>query len=121
MRLRLFRPHHFGRLLAAFPCLRAMRRFDANAALIAAFGLIAPASAQQAQKPPVQQAQPDAAKIGELKQRDDELKALRDAQEKAKETEAALRREIDEIGADRRKLNETLIGTAARVREVEAK
>src|SRR5947209_13091839 len=110
MRLRLFRPLHFGRLLAAFPCLRAVRRFAANAALIAAFGLVASASAQQAQKPPVQQVQPDGSKLDQLKQRDDELKALRDAQEKAKEAEAALRREIDEIGADRRKLNETLIG-----------
>jgi septal ring factor EnvC (AmiA/AmiB activator) len=96
------------------------RRFDRCAALIAALGLGLP-SATHAQKAAAPQAQPDGGRLGELKQREDELKSLRDAQQKSQETEAALRREIEEIGADRRKLNENLIGTAARVREVETK
>jgi septal ring factor EnvC (AmiA/AmiB activator) len=54
-----------------------------------------------------------------LKQHDQELQAARDAQKKSAETEAALRREIDQIGADRRKLNQDLIDTAARLRGLE--
>jgi murein hydrolase activator len=98
-----------------------VRSLQAFTIYVAAMAVLTPAAAQQAQRPSAQQAQPESSKLDQLKQRDDELKALRDAQEKAKEIEAALRREIDEIGADRRKLNETLIGTAAHVREVEAK
>ena len=55
------------------------------------------------------------------KQRDDELKAARDQQRKSAETETALKREIEQIGADRRKLNQDLIDTAARLRDVESK
>jgi len=83
--------------------------------------VFAPAMAEAQRAQPAQQARPNAANLDELKRRDDELKALRDAQQKSAENEAALKREIEEIGADRRKLNETLIGTAARVRDVEAK
>ena len=53
-----------------------------------------------------------AVKIDALKQRDQDLKAARDAQSKSIETEAALKREIEQIGADRRKLNQDLIDTA---------
>ena len=42
-------------------------------------------------------------------------------QRKSAETEAALKREIEQIGADRRKLNQALIDTAARLRDVETK
>jgi septal ring factor EnvC (AmiA/AmiB activator) len=56
-----------------------------------------------------------------LKQRDNELQAARDAQKKSAETEAALKREIEEIGADRLKLNQDLIDTAARLRGVETR
>jgi septal ring factor EnvC (AmiA/AmiB activator) len=67
-------------------------------------------------------AQPDKTEtIDSLKQHDDELKATRDAQRKSAETEAALKREIEQIGADRRKLNQDLIATAARLRGVEVK
>ncbi|MGA2567229.1 MAG: hypothetical protein ABSF41_10400, partial [Pseudolabrys sp.] len=59
-------------------------------------------------------------KIDALKQRDQDLKAARDAQSKSIETEAALKREIEQIGADRRKLNQDLIDTAGRIRGVEA-
>src|SRR5262249_6041942 len=56
-----------------------------------------------------------------LKQRDEQLKAARDEQRKSAEAEAALKREIEQIGADRTKLNQDLIDTAARLRAVEAK
>jgi len=110
----------FGPDLAAILRNGGLRRPDACAALIAGLSLLAPALAQ-AQKAPAQQAQPDAGKLDELKQHEDELKVLRDAQQKSAETEASIKREIEEIGADRRKLNEALIATAARVRDVESK
>ena len=56
-----------------------------------------------------------------LQQRDQELSSTREEQRKSAEAEAALKREIEEIGADRRKLNQELIDTAARSREFEAK
>ena len=61
-----------------------------------------------------------AGKLDTLKQRDQDLKAVRNAQSKAAETEAALKREIEQLGADRRKLNQDLIDTAGRIRGVEA-
>jgi septal ring factor EnvC (AmiA/AmiB activator) len=54
-----------------------------------------------------------------LKQRDQELEAIRAQQKKAREMEGQLRREIEQIGTDRRKLNRQLIDVAARVRAVE--
>jgi septal ring factor EnvC (AmiA/AmiB activator) len=104
--------------LTATICQNGFRRFDACAALIAGFSVLAPVHAQS-QNAPAQQAQPGQA--GELKRHEDELKALRDAQQKSAESEAALKREIEQIGADRRKLNEDLIATAAHVRDVESK
>jgi septal ring factor EnvC (AmiA/AmiB activator) len=59
-------------------------------------------------------------KLETLKQHDQELQAARDAQHKSIETEAALKGEIEQIGADRRKLNQNLIDTAGRLRGVEA-
>ncbi|MFI4961711.1 MAG: murein hydrolase activator EnvC family protein [Hyphomicrobiales bacterium] len=59
-------------------------------------------------------------KFDTLKQRDQDLKAARDAQSKSLEAEAGLKREIEQIGADRRKLNQDLIDTAGRIRGVEA-
>ena len=59
-------------------------------------------------------------KFDTLKQRDQDLKTARDAQSKSIEAEAALKREIEQIGADRRKLNQDLIDTAGRIRGVEA-
>ena len=58
-------------------------------------------------------------KLDALKQRDEELQIVRDAQRKSIETEVALRREIEQIGADRRKHNQDLIDTAARLRGLE--
>ena len=54
-----------------------------------------------------------------LSQRDHEYQALQAERQKALEAEAKLREEIDAIAGDRRKLNEQLIDTAARVRQVE--
>jgi septal ring factor EnvC (AmiA/AmiB activator) len=55
-----------------------------------------------------------------LKQRDQELEAARAAQRAAAENQAKLKREIEALGDDRRALNQQLIDTAARVRDVEA-
>jgi len=55
-----------------------------------------------------------------LKQHDEELDALRARERESAESQAKLRREIDALGNDRRALNQQLIATAARVRNVEA-
>ncbi len=54
-----------------------------------------------------------------IKQRTQELDALRSQQKRSAETTERLQREIDAIGEDRRKLNASLIETAGRVRLVE--
>lgn len=59
-------------------------------------------------------------KLDVLQQREQELEAVRSEQKQATETEARLRREIEQISADRRKLNAELIAAASRVRAVEA-
>ncbi len=81
-----------------------------------ALGLALPlglAGAAPAQQPGTTQAAPGKSA------REQELDALRAEQRKAAETEALLRSEIAALGEDRRKLNEALIGTAARLRVVE--
>ena len=55
-----------------------------------------------------------------LKQHDQELDAVRAQERASAESQAKLRREIESIGDDRRALNQQLIDTAARVRDVEA-
>jgi septal ring factor EnvC (AmiA/AmiB activator) len=55
------------------------------------------------------------ARLDALKQRDKELEAVRAQQKRAAANEARLKREIEEIGSDRRKLNQQLIDTVARV------
>jgi septal ring factor EnvC (AmiA/AmiB activator) len=49
----------------------------------------------------------------------EQLETLRTDQKQAAEREARLRKEIEAFGEDRRKLNEALIGTAARIRDDE--
>jgi len=56
---------------------------------------------------------------GTLTQNDQELAAVQANQKSAIENEAKLKREIAAIGDDRRKLNQQLIDTVARVRAVE--
>ena len=105
-------------------CLGGFSGLDTRAAFIAALALGLPVTlAVQgvAQEKPVLLAQNDkAVKIDALKQRDQDLKAARDAHSKSIETEAAIKREIEQSGADRRKLNQDLIDTAGRIRGVEA-
>lgn len=97
-------------------------RFDPRAALVTALAFALPANGVLAQQSPRLLAQTGKSEnLEALKQRDDELKAAREAQRKSAEAEAALRREIEEIGTDRRKLNQALIDTAGKLRGVEAK
>jgi septal ring factor EnvC (AmiA/AmiB activator) len=87
--------------------------FYPRTALIAGLALALPMTlAAMAQDKP-------ADTLDALKQRDQDLKTARDAQSKSIEAEAALKREIEQIGADRRKLNQDLIDTAGRIRGVE--
>jgi murein hydrolase activator len=54
-----------------------------------------------------------------LRQRDQELEAIRAEQKKAAEIQAKLKEEIDAIGENRRKLNQALIDGAGRLRDTE--
>lgn len=97
-------------------------RFDRRATFVAALALGLPITfpAPQAQERPVRFAQSDkTGKLDAIKQREDDLKAVHEQQSKAAENAAALKREIEQIGADRRKLNQSLIDTAGRIRKVE--
>jgi septal ring factor EnvC (AmiA/AmiB activator) len=95
-------------------------RLSMYPALVAGLAVTLPFMAAAKDAPTVV-AQADTGKLDALKQRDQELKAVRDKQRKSAETEAALRREIEQIGADRSKLNQDLIDTAGRLRAVESK
>jgi len=97
----------FGRLSVCF-------------ALVAGLAVMLPFMAAAKDRPTFV-AQADTEKLDALKQRDEELKAVRDKQRKSAEKEAALSREIEQIGTDRRKLNQDLIDTAGRLRTVESK
>jgi murein hydrolase activator len=95
-------------------------RFDPRAALIVALTLGLPLVWAAAQEAPTPLAQNDKTeKLEALKQRQEDLRAARDAQSKSAESEAALKREIEQLGADRRTLNQSLIDTAARIRNAE--
>jgi septal ring factor EnvC (AmiA/AmiB activator) len=75
----------------------------------------------QAGIPPTSETPPasDAKGLDQLQRHERELQAIRGEQKKARDTETRLRREIESIGNDRRKLNQQLIDAAARVREIE--
>jgi septal ring factor EnvC (AmiA/AmiB activator) len=73
------------------------------------------AQAPTAQTPTSQAPAP----LDALKQHDQELDSARAQQRAAVEAQTKLRLEIEAIGADRRALNQQLIDTAARVRDVE--
>ena len=60
-------------------------------------------------------------KLDALEQRDRELEAVREGHRKAADNETALKREIEQLGADRRRLNRELIDTAALVRRMESR
>ncbi len=105
--------------------LREIGALDPRAAFIAALGFVLPMTLSAeaiAQERPAQFAQNDSTeKLDTLKQRDEALKSARDQQRKSADSEAALKREIEQIGADRRKLNQDLIETATRLRGAESK
>jgi len=79
-------------------------------------GLVAAWAEQRA---PAQVRPASPANADTLKERDKELEAIRAEQRRALENEAKLKREIESIGDDRRKFNQQLIDTAARVVSIE--
>ena len=93
------------------------RTFDSRRALAAAVALVLPLAAVG---PAVAQSSTPSA-FEALRQRDQELEALRNQQRRAAEIEAKLRQEIAAIGEDRRKLNQALIDTATRLRAAETR
>jgi septal ring factor EnvC (AmiA/AmiB activator) len=103
-------------------CLGGFGYLDPRAALIAGLGFVLPTTLPTAVTAQERPAQNDKAeKLDALKQRDEELKSARDQQRKSAEAETALKREIEQIGVDRRKLNQDLIDSAGRLRSVESK
>ena len=74
----------------------------------------AAALAQTGQTAPKERSAVDA-----VKQKDQELEALRAEQKKSADAARKLEDEIDAIGADRRKLNQSLIDAATRIRAIE--
>ncbi|HWU26616.1 MAG TPA: DUF4164 family protein, partial [Rhizomicrobium sp.] len=109
-------------------CLGRFRIFGARTTLVAGAGLllsVAPAALAQHRYTTsnfiVLAQNSGTEKLDTLRQHDEELKSARDEQRKSAEAEAALKREIEQIGADRSKLNQDLIDTAARLRGVESK
>ncbi len=90
-----------------------------TSALVLASALaVAPATCAYAQAerpaPPA-----GASAVDAIKERDKELESVRAEQKRATETEKKLRGEIDRLGEDRRRLNQTMIETAARIRTAE--
>ena len=113
-----------GRTLIPMTDLGGFGGREPRAALLAglAFALPLMLAVATAQEQPIRFAQNgNAEKLDALKQNDEKLKSARDEQRKSTETEAALKREIEQIGADRRKLNQDLIDTAGRLRGVESR
>jgi septal ring factor EnvC (AmiA/AmiB activator) len=91
------------------------------------FGVHSPALAQTPAKPAsgsppalAVPAVPPPSNADALKQQDRELDATRARQRETIENQAKLRRQIEALSADRSKLTEQLIETAAHVRDVEA-
>ena len=90
----------------------------AGALALAALLTCAPALAQQK---PMRITPPRAGEAQEKAGHEQELGRVRADQRKAAETEARLKAEIDAIGRDRKKLSQTLIDTAIRLREAEGR
>ncbi len=78
-----------------------------------------PATLAQEQSAPVENSGSE--KQDALKQHEKELETAHQAQRQSAEAEAALKREIEQIGSDRRKLNQALIETAEKLRTLENK
>src|SRR4051812_22807799 len=75
----------------------------------------APGSSASAPGPSVASPKGRTANVDDLKQRDQELATVRAEQQKSLGNEAKLKREIESIGDDRRKLNAEMIEAAARI------
>jgi septal ring factor EnvC (AmiA/AmiB activator) len=112
-----------GRTFIPMIWLGGFKGSDARAIFMATIGLLLLSlTIAVAQEQPVHFAQNNNAdRLDALKQNDERLKSARDQQRRSVETEAALKREIEQFGTDRRKLNQDLIDTAARLRDVESK
>ena len=80
-----------------------------------------PATAAPAAAPSPGVAAPEQPETENLRQRDKELDAVRADERASAENQAKLRREIETIGEDRPTLNQHLIDTAGRVRDVEGR
>jgi murein hydrolase activator len=100
-------------------CPPAFRRFDGRSALVAGLWLMLPLAVAVAVEKPAPQSKSD--KLQAIEQHKGELEANKEQQRKSAEKETALKHEIEEIGADRRKLNQQLIETASRLRDLESK
>ncbi len=100
------------------PFLPVLRPAIAAAVGLLSLGLIA-AAAQTPRPAPPQIRPPASPSLEGLQQREKELETLRAEQKRTLENEAKLKREIESIGDDRRKFNQQLIDTAARVGSVE--
>jgi septal ring factor EnvC (AmiA/AmiB activator) len=112
--------------------LRRSSRTDPRFVLGSALAFVLPlgtnsgafAQAAVAQAPisqaPAPTAGPAANSADVLKQHDQELNAARARQRDSVQNQLKLRSEIEALSADRRKFNQQLIDTAARVRDVEA-
>jgi septal ring factor EnvC (AmiA/AmiB activator) len=98
---------------------RARAGFDPALALGLAVGLLLAATQLSAEPAGPPTGAPTT--VDALKQKDQELEALRLQQLKAVDSERRLRREVETLGEDRRKLNDALIETAARVRTAEGR
>jgi murein hydrolase activator len=103
-------------LAAALPCVGV----QAQTAPAPGSAVSQPAAGQIQTPAPAASAPAAPADAESIKQRDQELDSVRADERVSAETQAKLRREIEAIGDDRRALNQQLIDTAARVREVEA-
>jgi septal ring factor EnvC (AmiA/AmiB activator) len=79
-----------------------------------------PAAQARPSSPATAPVEPPKTDADDLKQHDQELDAARAKERESAESQAKLKREIDALGDDRRALNQQLIDTAARVRDVEA-
>jgi septal ring factor EnvC (AmiA/AmiB activator) len=109
--------------LGGFHSLESRLALVAGLAFMLPVSLSANLAAQEREQQPAaaEQNEKKSDQLDALKQHDRELNATREEQRRSAEMEAALKREIEQIGADRRKLNRDLIDTAARLRGVEAK
>jgi septal ring factor EnvC (AmiA/AmiB activator) len=74
-----------------------------------------------AQSPPPAPPQTQKPSLGDVRQRDQELEGVRAEQRKAVDAEKKLRDEIAAISEDRRKLNQSLIDSAAAIRTLEGR